>query len=242
MHRIGQLVPAVAAGLVAFGTALGVGSGPAPAAGDGTYQATPEKYVMTFHRIGLCTSLACPSPSIMGTQSAPYDIASVSPGGAVGAFTAGSPLPPGTYTHLYIVIGRDVVYRGRIRMTYSGTEYDCLTNGSAQDPERGVIDGEMRAPSTGSTRDIVARFAPMFAVGWEMSEGGTRMKIVSDSAIEIVMPLSQPITVTAGQPQPKIRISIDAAGALWGGINEIPERPPACYLYGEAPSISVRTE
>jgi hypothetical protein len=212
-------------------------------AGDGTYQATPEKFVLMFHKIGVCSSLACPSPVVLATQTAPYDIAAVAPGAAAGTFAASASLPPGSYSHVHIVIGRDIVYRGRIAMTSDGQSFDCVTNGSQQDPERGVIDGTAVEPGTGSTRDIIAKFAPMFAVGTEFSEAGSRFKLLSDTQIEAVFPLASPIVVAAGQQMPKIRISIDAAGALWGGVNQTQVgQPPACYLYGEAPTINVRTE
>lgn len=228
--------------LTAGALALGLAGSAALAQGDGSFQSTPEKYLMIFSKVGLCPDLACPSPIVLGTQAAPYDIASVGPGGAIGSFSAGSSLPPGTYTHLYIVLGRDIVYRGRVRMTTGGNDYDCVTNGSQQDLQRGVIDGDLVTPGSGTTRDITAKFASMFENGREFIEGNTRWKIASDTEIEVAAGLPQPIVVTAGQPAPSIRISIDAAGALWGGVNQGGPSGPTCYLYGEAPAITLRTD
>ena len=212
--------------------------------GDITICNTPEKYRITVYEVGICSDSSCQTKQVLGTSSAAFDFASVGPGADVGRF-AGSDIRvnQGSYSHVYMVWGADVVLKGRVTLNVGGNVRDCISSTSdllnpGGDP---IAKGELVSPGTGTPRDFTLDLNRGLSAGqgWP-GENGWQFVVLNDAKFQATGPLPRTISVTDGGSLGRIKIAFDVREGIGAYAQSRDSgQTHECGIAIAAPTISV---
>lgn len=164
-------------------------------------------YEVEVSEAKLCTDSLCGGGFVVGSGSQEFDIAGVAAGAEVGSYASINNLPAGTYTHIRVLVSRDI--------TISGT---CTVSGTAT-----TVDEQTESiPNDGGTTDPFVGKTAADGMYW-FNAGKT--------IIAIIQPLPAPLTVSDTLTTPTVTVKFNTSSALFcvdtgpGGILLFPAEP-----------------
>ena len=208
----------------------------------GVVAATPTKYETTMTKFELCTSSDCSTTTVVGTNTATFNIASAAAGADVGDWITSFALPVGsTFTHVRATINSTFTIAGYITDDNSNgiSEDYCVTVDSPSTASSHTVP-ETHAGSNSTTNADMSWVVPNMTgtsfYGDLTSSFGTNGITKTDGATTFtwIGALSSPYTVTATSA-PKFTMSFDVTGQL----QAVGDGTGKCSIYVKPPAVSI---
>lgn len=157
---------------------------------------TPGLFRIQVLDVSVCESASCVPRTVLGTQPAFFDIASVGPRSPVGTFApAGTRMPIGTFSHAYIVLSRSVTFLGRFPVPIRGTE--CISIANPQLFPDGQYQGLEVAPATGTPQPMTSYYSDFAITQVRALNIYTNIQALNSERMAVTIAFSSPFTVTA---------------------------------------------
>jgi hypothetical protein len=200
----------------------------------------PTQYQVTMKKVELCTDLACSTTYTVGERDMDADIASVSAGADIGAYTPTTGIPPGiVYTHLRVTISRTFTVTASISVDGGLCRTDGGNNANATQMTVGASSGTavaetmylVNAGSYGAsdgTRDG-DEGSSNIDIGYSSPSSAKTMSVSGDNAV-MVYELTAPYQKTLRAPV--IKVKFNTATAI--GVEDT-----ACSMYINEPSVTI---
>ena len=207
-----------------------------------TLTATPTKYATTMTKFELCTSSTCTTTTVLGSNTATFNIASASAGAEVGSWISSFSLPVGeTYSHIRATISTTFTIAGYTTNSDISSDY-CVT-ATSPNTASGHAQGAIVAGSSATTNTDMSWIIPNRANADNGDPYGDLdstfttngiSKANAASTFTWIGALTSSYTVTATS-SPKITIKFDVTDQL----KSSQLGADTCYMWVESPTVGV---
>lgn len=189
-------------------------------------------YIVSVTKIELCSSIACASPTVVGSGSKNFNIADATVGGAIGSYASTAGLPVGrTFTHIRSTMSRTIQISGDAGSP-GGVPGNCVTDGTAGATTGGAVHAPGGGPAVSNlvvpNVNAIGGAAPTAA-----QYAAQGITLVDATSFRFLTALAKSITVTDSPPNIDIAFqTANAVGAINNGAN-------ICEMFPQPPTVSI---